>query len=106
MTNTLDAGLWPYTSGSSLIDPDLAKRIRSWALTKMSAAELHAHSQRQILHRYITEHVRPTIARIAPQTADPALQAKAAKAAEGFVRENEELTATNLITAIRKLNDE
>jgi hypothetical protein len=84
MTNDTNIGCasspgWPYSSGSSLIDPDTARSIRAWALTVMSEAELHAHSQRQILHRYIVEHVHQTIAKICPEIDNPEIQAATVK---------------------------
>jgi hypothetical protein len=70
-------GLWPYCSRSGLIPFDLAQSIRTWALAEtagrpaiMTEAELNAHSQRQLLSRYLNEHLRPTITKVAPWTAD------------------------------------
>jgi len=47
---------WPYSAGSGIIDRKLAANIRAWALTHMSAAELHSYSQRQLLSMYL-EHI-------------------------------------------------
>jgi hypothetical protein len=71
--------LWPYTAGSCLIDRETARSIRRWALTVMTEAELNAHSQRQILRRYINEYVRPTLVKVAPRVNDPEVQAATIK---------------------------
>jgi len=44
---------WPYCEGSGLIDRDLARSIREWALTEMTEAELNSYSQRQLMQMYI-----------------------------------------------------
>jgi hypothetical protein len=87
-----------------MIDRDMAQAIRSWALTVMTEAELHAHSQRQILHRYITEHLRPTLAKVAPQLNDPKVQERAQAAAERLIREHpaDTLSAADLINAMKR----
>jgi hypothetical protein len=55
-TATSLATTWPYCAGSDLIGRELAANIRTWALTRMSQAELHSHSQRQLLRMYISQH--------------------------------------------------
>ena len=57
---------WPYSACSGILDRKLAANIRAWALTRMSQAELHGCSQRQLLSMYLEQHIRPTLERVAP----------------------------------------
>jgi hypothetical protein len=57
---------WPYSACSGILDRKLAANIRAWALTRMSEAELHSYSQRQLLSMYLEQHIRPTLERVAP----------------------------------------
>jgi hypothetical protein len=78
-----DAGGWPYSESSRLIDRDLAASIRQWALTEgangqpMAEAELHSYSQRQLLQMYV-DHLAKVLERVRPEMADPARRAWAA----------------------------
>ena len=47
---------WPYSACSGILDRKLAESIRAWALSRMSQAELHSYSQRQLLSMYL-EHI-------------------------------------------------
>jgi hypothetical protein len=68
-TNTTTIG-WPYTAGSSLIDPDTAKSIRAWALHEMPVAELHSYSQRQLMQMHLSK-LEARLAKAWPDRADP-----------------------------------
>ena len=57
---------WPYCARSGILDRELARNIRAWALTRMSEAELHSYSQGQLLNMYLEQHIRPTLERVAP----------------------------------------
>ena len=68
------ADLWPYCARSGLIERELARAIRAWALAagpngsppRMTEAELNSHSQRQLVHMYLHEHILPTMQRSCP----------------------------------------
>jgi hypothetical protein len=74
---------WPYRENSGLIDRDLARSIRVWALTEgangqpMAEVELHSYSQRQLLQMYV-DHLAKVLERARPEMADPERQAWAA----------------------------
>jgi hypothetical protein len=53
--------LWPYSAGSRLLDRDLAGRIRTWALTRMTEAELNNKSQGQLTGMYLREYIMPSL---------------------------------------------
>jgi hypothetical protein len=73
---TLD--LWPYCECSGLIDRDLARSIREWALTgsgscppEMTEAELNSYSQRQLMQMYIQRGIVPTIEEVLKRQRTP-----------------------------------
>ena len=72
--------LWPYCAGSGLIDRDLARSIRAWALTEMTEAELNSYSQRQLMQMYIQRGIVPTIEKVLKRQRSPEDSASAAKA--------------------------
>ena len=78
---------WPYSAGSQLIDRDLARSIREWALTEMTEAELNAKSQRQLLNLYIERYMRPTLAKLHRQMNDPEHMRQSAQRAEEIYAE-------------------
>ncbi len=78
MTDQTD--LWPYCECSGLIDRDLARSIREWALTEMTEAELHSYSQRRLLRIYIQRGIVPTIERVLKRQRTPEESSTAAKA--------------------------
>ncbi len=94
--------LWPYCSGSGIIDRDLAAAIRKWALTGsppiMSEAELHQHSQRQLLSRYLNEHLRPTLDRIVGRQ----IPDEESEATARALLENGDPTPADVIAAIKQ----
>jgi hypothetical protein len=71
---------WPYTAGSSLIDPDTARSIRAWALQEMTVAELHSYSQRQLLEMHL-RRLEARLAKAWPDRADPETKQWAAERA-------------------------
>jgi len=79
--------LWPYCEGSGLIDRDLARSIREWALTgsascapEMTEAELNNYSQRQLMQMYIQRGIVPTIEKVLKRQRMPEESSTAAKA--------------------------
>jgi hypothetical protein len=66
--------LWPYSSRSSLVAPEIAKSIRAWALNggadgsppRMTEKELNSYSQRQLVDMYLNQHLIPTLRKVAP----------------------------------------
>jgi hypothetical protein len=78
---TTQQNLWPYSEASGIIDPDLARSIREWALSVMSEAELHTLSQRQALRLYINQHIVPTLDRVIGRQRSPEQSSTLAKAA-------------------------
>jgi hypothetical protein len=83
-------GKWPYSENSGLIDRDLARSIRVWALTEgangqpMAEAELHSYSQRQLLQMYV-DHLAKVLERVRPEMANPERRAWALERAK-YVR--------------------
>jgi hypothetical protein len=82
-----DADLWPFNRNTGILDRDLARRIRSWALSAaggMTETELRSYSQRQCLHLYITRHLEPLLHRLLkPQRPPEVSEAGAIRAVLG-----------------------
>lgn len=78
---TKQTDLWPYCECSGLIDRDLARSIRAWALTEMTDAELNSYSQRQLMQMYIQRGIVPTIEKVLKRQRTPEENSTAAKAA-------------------------
>jgi hypothetical protein len=97
MTN--ETNLWPYCERSGLIDRDLARSIREWALTEMTEAELRSYSQRQLMQMYIQRHLGPTLERVLGRSLPSDLEA--AK----VVLENGPLTPKTVIKAMKEARD-
>jgi hypothetical protein len=78
---------WPYSESSGLIDRDLARSIRAWALTEgangqsMAEAELNSYSQRQLLQMYVS-HLAKVLERVRPEMVEPERQVWAAEQAK------------------------
>jgi hypothetical protein len=51
--NEHSSDLWPFNRNTDIMDRDLARSIRAWALTCMTEAELRSYSQQQLLLMYI-----------------------------------------------------
>ena len=75
---------WPYTAGSSLIDPDTARSIRAWALHEMTVAELHSYSQRQLMQMHLRQ-LEARLAKAWPDRADPQTKQWAAERAAAML---------------------
>jgi hypothetical protein len=75
--------LWPYSERSCLIDIDTARSIRAWALQKMTVAQLHSLSQRQLLGMYL-DHLTERLAKVRPEMNDPDVQAWSQAKAEAM----------------------
>jgi hypothetical protein len=82
MPDNTEAIGWPFNPNTNIIDRNLARSIRTWALSGvMTEAELRSHSQRQLLRLYIERHIKPTIAKALAPTRTP----EEAEAAAGRV---------------------
>jgi len=77
---TKQSDLWPYCECSGLIDRELARSIRAWALIEMTEAELNSYSQRQLMQMYIQRGIVPTIEKVLNRQCSPEEGAAATKA--------------------------
>jgi hypothetical protein len=63
--------LWPFNRNTDIIDRDLARSIRAWALTCMTEAELRSYSQRQLLMMHV-DHCGSLLEKVlGPSTQSP-----------------------------------
>jgi hypothetical protein len=58
--------LWPFNRNTNILDSDLARSIRAWALSDggMTETELRSYSQRQCLRLYLDRCIKPTLQRL------------------------------------------
>jgi hypothetical protein len=88
--------LWPYSSGSGILDRKLAASIRAWALSSggMTEPQLRGLSQRQALRAYIEQCLRPAIAKVMDR-----------KVEQGFLRKRTPEEAEALARAALRRGD-